>query len=239
MKENFTVNNHSSIRIQGEKVVFYIDPFNIDGTPKDADVILITHLHHDHLSIDDIKKVMNDKTFFLAPQDCISKLIENSILGKIGGREGNWTMITEKSFGDYWFFFDGFDYDFNAKVMNFRAYNIDKFRSPNVPYHPKENNWVGYVLEIDGKIYVICGDTDFTTELRELKNSKLFKDIDVLFVPIGSIYTMTAKEASEFVNTIKPKLVVPVHYNSLVGTKDDEKIFIENLDKQIPYKIML
>ena len=50
---------------------------------------------------------------------------------------------------------------------------------------------------------------------------------------------MTATEAAACANTLKPKLVVPVHYNSLVGTKDDEKTFIKNLDKEIKYKIVL
>ena len=50
---------------------------------------------------------------------------------------------------------------------------------------------------------------------------------------------MTANEAATLVNIIKPDLVIPTHYNAIVGSKEDEKIFIKNLDKNIKYKILI
>ena len=50
---------------------------------------------------------------------------------------------------------------------------------------------------------------------------------------------MNAEEAALLVNKIKPDLAVPVHYNAIVGSKEDEEIFLENLDKNIKYQIFL
>lgn len=107
----------------------------------------------------------------------------------------------------------------------FLSYNTKK------GFHRKCNGWVGYLIEIEKVTYCICGDSDITDELKGIK-------CDVLFVPIGGKYTMDAKDASYLTNLIKPKLVIPVHYNAIVGTKEDERIFIEGLNN-IEYKIFL
>ena len=103
-----------------------------------------------------------------------------------------------------------------VKIEAIHAYNIDK------PFHPKENNWLGYIIEIDGVRYYIAGDTDITRENKKVK-------CDVAFVPVGGTYTMNFKEAAKFVNIIKPKIAVPIHYGSVVGTKQDANNFIKLL----------
>ena len=70
------------------------------------------------------------------------------------------------------------------------AYNIDK------QFHPKENNWVGYILNIKKTTYYIAGDTDITDEARKVK-------CDIAFLPVGGTYTMDYKEASDLANKIK------------------------------------
>ena len=79
---------------------------------------------------------------------------------------------------------------------------------------------------LDGESFVVCGDSDVTDELKKVKT-------DTLFVPIGGFYTMDASEASALVNITKPKIVVPMHYGAIVGGKEDEKKFLEGLDKEI------
>ena len=100
----------------------------------------------------------------------------------------------------------------NIKFKTIPAYNINK------NFHPKENKWVGYIIYLDDISYYIAGDTDITEENKQVK-------CDVAFVPIGGTYTMTAKEAAELINIIKPKIAVPTHYGLIVGTKEDEEIF--------------
>ena len=107
--------------------------------------------------------------------------------------------------------------------MNFMcvpAYNMDK------PYHLKEYNWVGYVMEIDGIIYYIAGDTDALVE-----NESII--CEVAMVPIGGTYTMNAEEAAKFINKMKPKVVVPYHYGMVVGSDDDFKKFVSLVDSNI------
>ena len=66
---NFKVNTQSSIRIEKEGLVIYVDPFKIEEEPHDANYVFITHSHFDHYSIEDIKKIANSKTVVFAPED--------------------------------------------------------------------------------------------------------------------------------------------------------------------------
>lgn len=104
------------------------------------------------------------------------------------------------------------------------AYNLDK------QFHKKEYNWVGYKITKDDITYVVVGDTDATPELEKI-------ECDILFVPVGGTYTMTAKEAAKLTNKIMPKLVIPTHYGSVVGTSEDAKVFLDELDEKIICKI--
>lgn len=92
------------------------------------------------------------------------------------------------------------------------AYNLDK------RFHPKANGWVGYILTLDGRRIYHAGDTDFIPEMRSLA-------VDVALVPVGGTYTMTAAEAAAAVNTFRPRVAVPMHFGSVVGTEDDAREF--------------
>ena len=90
-----------------------------------------------------------------------------------------------------------------VKFETVAAYNVNK------KFHPKENGWVGYIIETDGLRYYIAGDTDITEEAKNVK-------CDIAFVPVGGTYTMNAEEAAELVNVILPKAAIPIHYGSIV-----------------------
>jgi L-ascorbate metabolism protein UlaG (beta-lactamase superfamily) len=94
------------------------------------------------------------------------------------------------------------------KVKGVPAYNLNK------SFHKKEFNWLGYYLEFDDKKYYIAGDTDALDENKNL-------DVDIAFIPIGGTYTMDYSEAAAFVNELKPKEVIPIHYGMVVGSKED------------------
>ena len=112
------------------------------------------------------------------------------------------------------------------KFETIPAYNTNK------TFHPKENDWVGYIITLDGIRYYIAGDTDITEENRKVK-------CDVAFVPVGGTYTMNYSEAAELVNIIKPKIAVPIHYGSVVGTKQDATDFIKLLHPSIKGIILM
>ena len=92
------------------------------------------------------------------------------------------------------------------------AYNLNK------AFHPKENQWVGYLIKLDGKTYYIAGDTDAVPEIENLK-------FDVAFLPVGGTYTMTKEEAAKLSETIEAKVIVPTHYGLIVGEKTDGEEF--------------
>lgn len=106
------------------------------------------------------------------------------------------------------------------------AYNLNK------DFHKKKNGWVGYKITKDGITYAVLGDTDNIPELQTLT-------CDVLFVPIGGTYTMDPAEAAALANAITPKLVVPTHYGTVVGSKQNEKEFLKLLNKTIKYKVLI
>ena len=209
MLENIEVLCHSSIKINKEKIM-YIDPFRINKNYNDADIIFITHDHYDHYSEEDIDKIKKQDTIIVAPKKLFTKILEK------GFEKDN--IITVEPNKKY-----------NVKGINFEtipAYNINK------QFHPKENAWVGYIIELEGVKYYIAGDTDITPENKEVK-------CDVAFVPVGGTFTMNYKEAAELVNEIKPKIAIPIHYGSIVGTEQDAIDFSKLLNSDIEYKILM
>ena len=199
MLDNIEVLYHSSIKINKEKTI-YIDPFKIDKNYNDADMIFITHDHYDHYSEEDIDKVKKANSIFIVPENLLKKLIKKGI------NDENIITLAPEDIE----IIDG------IKIEAIHSYNIDK------PFHPKEKNWLGYIIEIDGVRYYISGDTDITRENKKVK-------CDVAFVPVGGTYTMNFSEAAQLVNIIKPKIAVPIHYGSIVGTKQDATDFIKLL----------
>lgn len=209
MLENMEVLCHSSIKINKEKII-YIDPFKINENFNDADIVFITHSHYDHYSKEDINKIKKDDTKIIAPKETIEKLLQEGYKQE--------TIIEVEPNKEYKV--EG------IKFETISAYNIDK------QFHPKENEWVGYIIELQGIRYYIAGDTDINEEDKKVK-------CDVAFVPVGGTYTMNYKEAANFINEIKPKIAVPIHYGSVVGTKQDAINFIGLVESNIRCEILI
>ena len=201
---------HSTIKINKNNKIIYIDPYNISDGINDADYIFITHNHYDHFSEEDIKKVKNNETIIIITED----LYTNTL--KLGFNGMN--IITVKPNENYQV--EG------IKFSTIPAYNTNK------TFHPKENNWVGYIIELEGSKYYIAGDTDITEENKKVK-------CDVAFVPVGGTYTMDFKEAAHLINEIKPKIAVPIHYGSIVGTNQDATDFVKLLHPNIKGIILI
>ena len=209
MLDNIEVLCHSSIKISKNKII-YIDPFKIEEDYHDADLIFITHDHFDHYSEIDIDKVRNENTVIIVPEELLVKVL------KQGFRQ------------DYIITVDPGDIEMVSGIRfeAIASYNIDK------QFHPKENAWVGYIIEVGGIRYYIAGDTDVTEENRKVK-------CDVAFVPVGGTYTMDFKEAANLVNEIKPKIAVPTHYGSVVGTSQSASEFLKLLYPEIKGIILM
>lgn len=209
MLENIEVLCHSSIRFN-KGLIIYFDPFKINENYHDADIIFITHSHYDHYSEEDISKVIKDNTTIVVPKD-----LEDIVL-QFGFAKEHIIVVSPNE-------------EYSVLGINFKtipAYNTNK------NFHPKSNEWVGYIVNLDQTTYYIAGDTDITEENRQVK-------CDVAFVPIGGTYTMTYSEAAELINEIKPQIAAPIHYGLIVGNKEDANNFANLVDKEIEYKILI
>ncbi len=180
---------HASIRIEGEKII-YIDPWHLTTDQPKADIILITHSHNDHCSKIDVALIARENTVILAPPDC-GKALPPGFRPIGPGRE-----ITLG----------------NVVIRTVPAYNIGK------SFHPRENAWVGYIIEMGGERIYFTGDTDYIPEMDDIV-------VDILIIPVGGTYTMTSGEAARAANRMKPRLAIPVHFGSEVGTRLDADTF--------------
>ena len=198
------INCHSSIKIT-KGIIIYIDPFRINEEKHDADLILITHDHYDHYSPEDINKLIKVYTIIIAPKT----------VKELNNKENIIFVEPNKTYN-----IKGY------KIVTIPAYNINKH------FHPKENNWVGYIIEMEDLKYYIAGDTDITPENKQV-------ECDVALIPIGGTYTMDYKEASELINIIRPKIAIPTHYGSIVGDITDGEKFEKLVDNTIDVQILI
>lgn len=208
MIKNIKWLGHSSIKIL-ENVVIYIDPYNIKDEFNDADIIFITHNHYDHFSTEDIIKCMKDNTKIVVTEDLYNDALN------LGFEEKNITRVLPNNY---------YKLD-NISFSTIPAYNINK------DFHPKENNWVGYIIDINNIKYYIAGDTDITQENKKVK-------CDIAFLPVGGTFTTDYKEAATLANEIEPNIAIPIHYGSLVGTEEDARNFKKHLKDNIKCEIL-
>ncbi|BBB32533.1 conserved hypothetical protein [Thermotomaculum hydrothermale] len=183
---------HDGFLIEFNGLNIYIDPFKLNDFSKKADIIFVTHSHYDHLSKEDIEKLAKDDTLIVCPENGAEQLDGYNVLKVNPGFAGE------------------------AKGISFKcvpAYNTNK------KFHPKENNWVGYVIDFGGIKVYHAGDTDFIPEMKDIKT-------DIALLPVSGTYVMTDNEAFEAAKVIKPKIAVPMHYGSIVGDKSNADNFV-------------
>ena len=198
---NLTWFGHSSFLIKN-KLRIYIDPYQVNSLEK-ADIILITHSHYDHCSIEDLRKIIKKDTSIIIPVDCqskISKLDENINVTVL--EPGKYVSIK------------------GVDIKAVPAYNVDK------QFHERAESWNGYVLNVDGKKIYHAGDTDLIPEMSELEG------IDIALLPVSGVYVMTAEEAARAAILIRPKLSIPMHYSNIVGSEEDALRFMERCEQE-------
>lgn len=188
---------HDSFVLKGSKTVV-IDPFKAKGGYT-ADVLLISHEHFDHLSEEDIEKFAGPATTLVAPRICEAPLRRFS---------------QEKRFVT-----PGSRLELKGVTVEaIPAYNVNKFSEPGKVFHPKEEGRVGYIVTLDGKRFYHAGDSDATPEMKAV-------EVDVALLPVSGTYVMTAEEAADAAKTMKAKVVVPMHIESIVGSRADAERF--------------
>jgi len=191
LTENIHRLGHASFLLNLEKCI-YIDPYQLTGNLPKADIIICTHSHFDHCSPEDIDKIKTENTVIVVTADSAEKVSGNvKIIAP--GKSLNIGKI---------------------KIEAVPAYNINK------SFHPKENGWMGVIVD-DGNVRIYhTGDSDVIPEMKSIS-------ADVWLVPVSGTYVMSAKEAAKMINDVKPQVAVPMHYGAIVGSESDAKKFAE------------
>ena len=192
---------HDGFRIDAVKTI-YFDPYEIKGGPK-ADLIFISHEHFDHCSPEDVARIQGPDTVIITEKDSAKKLTGDVRVLKPGE-----TLTLD-----------------DIKVQAVPSYNTDK------AFHPQANNWLGFVVEVEGFKVYHAGDCDFIPEMKEL-------EVDIAFLPVSGTYVMTAEQAVEAALAINPKLAIPMHYGAIVGDEQDAVSFKKALEGKIEVLIL-
>lgn len=197
---------HASFRIEGDELVISIDPWKLEDGPK-ADLILITHDHPDHCSPGDVAKVQKEDSVIVTVAAAAAKLSGQIEVLKPGDE------VTVKG----------------IPIRAVPAYNVNKFRSPGVPFHPQESGYVGFILTLEGQRIYHAGDTDSIPEMESI-------EVDIALLPVSGTYVMTPDEAVEAVKIIKPQIAIPMHIGRGIGSLDDAEYFKEKAS--VPVEIL-
>ncbi len=221
MLKNLHWLGHDSFRLEASKTV-YFDPWKLAaGSPK-ADVVLVSHEHHDHFSLEDIKLISSKDTVIAC-----DKSVAKQLRGKIACREIKTLAPGETAEIS------------GVKLKAVASYNIGK------AFHTKESGKLGYLIVIDGVTVYHAGDTDFIPEMKEFS-------CDIALLPVSGTYVMTADEAAEAALAIgsqttaswpaalaiKPKIAIPMHWGDIVGSIDDAWRFKKLLEGKIKVNIL-
>jgi L-ascorbate metabolism protein UlaG (beta-lactamase superfamily) len=189
---------HASFKICHEDDVIYIDPWKLKDSPRDATLVLVSHSHYDHYSVEDIARVSGPDTKLIASADVVAKEKAGEVI--LPGLTIQLGSI---------------------QVKGVAAYN------PAKDFHPKGNNWAGFIIEVGSKHIYYAGDTDLTEEMKALK------EIDVALLPVGGTYTMDSTEAAEATTYIQPKRAIPYHWGDIVGGRADAEEFADAAECEV------
>ncbi len=187
---------HSGFLIKASGINVFIDPFKIsDNIGEKADLILITHSHYDHCSVEDLKKIIKRGTMVVGPADILSQTRQIEDVN---------FKITEP----------GKSFDFKGiKIECVPAYNTNK------PYHPKDESWVGYIIDFSGTTVYHPGDSDVIPEMNNIR-------VNAAMFPVSGKFAMDYHEAATAVEIIHPDLAIPMHWGTIIGTISDAENFV-------------
>jgi len=199
----------SGFRLAERERIIYIDPWVVPEGEPPADFIFLTHAHFDHFDLPTIGRLRMPHTVVIAPPDVAQQLSGEHVIA-VGPNEQR--TIDHLQF------------------QTVPAYNLKKH------FHPKENNWVGYILTTNGERIYHAGDTDAIPEMNDIS-------CDIALLPIGGTYTMNVPEAVKAAKILKAPRIIPMHFGFIVGSrKDGAKLAallpgkVDELKPQLPFE---
>jgi L-ascorbate metabolism protein UlaG (beta-lactamase superfamily) len=179
---------HGTLMFKYNKLVIHIDPVSREAdysSLPDADLILVTHEHGDHLDMNAIQQILKEDTRIVMTERCKEQLEDFQANVFKNGDGGAF---------------------YGIEVRAIPAYNIAHKRSNGNPYHPKGAG-NGYILGFGDTQVLIGGDTENIPEYKTLG-----MDINVAFLPMNLPYTMTPKMVADAARAIQPNILYPYHF---------------------------
>jgi len=179
---------HGSVMLEFGGKIIHVDPWgqaDYSGLPQ-ADLIVITHTHADHMDAALLKTLRKDGTILLGPP---------AVTDTLNGTAGDTDAISngeKKTF-------------MGVEIEAVPMYNLKLGSGPGKPYHHKGIG-NGYILSFGDTHVYFSGDTECVPEMRALKN------ISIAFVAMNPPRTMPPVEAAACVAAFQPKIVYPYHY---------------------------
>lgn len=192
---------HSGFRVAVGRASIYIDPYRVGPDAPPADLILISHQHYDHFSIQDLERLRKDDTRVIA-----SPAVAERLDGSVRSLRAGETMETD---------IHGVD------VRAVPAYNTSKRDGEGRPFHPREAGCLGFELNVRGERLYHAGDTDVIPEMDWVVGA------DVALLPVSGVHVMTALEAAEAARRIQPTVAVPMHWGGHIGSEQDAQAFAD------------
>jgi L-ascorbate metabolism protein UlaG (beta-lactamase superfamily) len=178
---------HGTLMFEFDDRVIHVDPFSrlADySTLPDADLVLITHPHGDHLDAGAIMGVSTEETVVIVCRACDDR-IQGAIVMENGASRTELGVLIEA----------------------IPAYNLVHMRDNGQPYHAKGDG-NSYILTFGDVRVFVAGDAENTPEMKAIR------DIDVAFLPMNLPYTMTPEMVADAARAFRPKILYPYHYGS-------------------------
>jgi L-ascorbate metabolism protein UlaG (beta-lactamase superfamily) len=199
-KIGITWTGHAGFKILHGNKKMYIDPYKLSNKYEnifDADIVLITHNHFDHLSIEDLKNIINERTVIVSAQECLSQLKSLKVKDLIGIDPRNSEKIDD------------------LVVEAVPAYNVNK------DFHPKDDKKIGFIIKFGNDRIYHTGDSDIIPEMKDTNPTIVLIPVSGTYVMTAE---EASKAVNELIN---PKIAIPMHYGTIVGNKEDAIRFSE------------
>lgn len=178
---------HGSLLMVFNEKFIYVDPFSrvadYSKLPQ-ADLILITHEHRDHLDLGALASVRTERSTVVLTETCAEQVDDGIVMQ-------NGDMITVM----------------DLQIESVPAYNIVHKRENGQPFHPRGVG-NGYIITFGDQRVYVAADTENIPEMKNLQG------IDIAFLPMNLPYTMTPEMVADAAKTIQPKILYPYHYGN-------------------------
>ena len=191
---------HAGFKTTYESKKIYIDPYKLSKEHEnvsDADIVLVTHNHFDHLSIEDLRNIVNETTVIVSAHECLSQLKSLNVKESIGIDPRNSVKVSD------------------LKIEAVHAYNVDK------EFHPKNDKKIGFIVEFGNDRLYHIGDSDIIPEMKDTNSNIALVPVSGTYVMTAE---EASKAINELIN---PKIAIPMHYGTIVGNKEDAIRFSE------------